>query len=170
MQTLTPVPLTKTNFKLFGEVIELKGRDPISINSGNCVRYSDLATVDISSTGAPGISIFDAKPYSNPITLNYVERHPLGSQAFIPTSNDPYLVIVAHDLGAVAQEPHVFITDGNQGVSYYRNTWHGVLTPIIRQGLFVVIDYIGGGDNLDEYEYTSPYLIDYELALHPRSR
>lgn len=161
MQTLTPEPLTKDNFRFFGELIELEGTEPISINSGNCLRYTDLATVDIASTGAPGISIFDAKAYSNPITLKYVERHPLGSQAFIPTSTDPYLVIVARDLGGVAQQPCVFITSGYQGVSYKRNTWHGVLTPIVRQSLFVVVDHIGDGENLEEYVYRTPYIINY---------
>ncbi len=167
MQKLTPEPLTKASFKSFGEIIELEGRDPISINGGNCLRYSDLTTVDISNTGAPGISIFDAKAYTNPITLNYVERHPLGSQAFIPTSTDPYLVIVAHDQDGVALEPRVFITSGYQGVSYKRNIWHGVLTPIISQSLFVVVDYIGDGNNLEEYTYATPYLIDYKIAQLP---
>jgi len=166
MNKLTPELLSKERFEAFGDVIELRGKKPVSINSGNCQRYSDLASLDICSTGETGISLFDAKSYTNPLTLTYVERHPLGSQAFLPTSIDPYLVVVASDKNGQAQQPKAFITDGYQGVNYHRNTWHGVLTPIVRQSLFVVVDYIGNGNNLEEYKFQSPYVIDFSAALN----
>lgn len=165
MQTLKPELLTKDAFSPYGDVIELAGRESITINSGNCQRYSDLAALDISTSGKTGISLFDAKAYSNPHKLTYVERHPLGSQAFLPTSSDPYLVVVADDDHDQAQTPKAFITDGYQGVNYYRNTWHGVLTPIVRQSLFVVVDYIGDENNLQEFEFETPYFIDFNSAL-----
>lgn len=165
MHTLTPELLTKERFEVYGDVIELLGAEPLSINGGNCQRYSDLASLDICSSGEAGISLFDAKAYTNPLTLSYVERHPLGSQAFLPTSTDPYLVVVATDVEGRAQHPEAFITNGYQGVNYHRNTWHGVLTPIVKQSLFVVIDYIGGGHNLEEFEFQLPYVIDFSGAL-----
>lgn len=165
MQTLKPEPLTSDAFKPYGDVIELGTKQPITINSGNCQRYSDLASLDIDASGKTGISLFDASAYSNPLTLTYVERHPLGSQAFLPTSSDPYLVVVADDNNDQAQTPKAFITNGFQGVNYHRNTWHGVLTPVIRQSLFVVVDYIGDENNLEEYEFAVPFLIDYSAVL-----
>lgn len=165
MQSLKPRLLSKDKFKAYGEVIEVDGNVPISINSGNCDRYSDLATLDIDKSGQAGISLFDAKAYTNPLTLTYVERHPLGSQAFLPTSTDPYLVIVAADKAGQPQTPEAFVTSGYQGVNYHRNTWHGVLTPIVRQSLFVVIDYIGDENNLQESEFQTPWLIDFGAAL-----
>lgn len=165
MHTLKPEPLTHEAFRPYGDVIELAGVEPITINSGNCQRFSNLAALDIDQSGKTGISLFDAKAYSNPVTLSYVERHPLGSQAFLPTSSDPYLVVVAEDSNAQAQNPRVFITDGCQGVNYYRNTWHGVLTPITRQSRFFVVDYIGSQHNLEEYEFETPFLIDFSAAL-----
>ncbi len=158
---LHPKPLTKEHFAGFGDVIELADANPIEINDGNCLRYSDLAAINIDDTGKTGISLFDAKAYISPLLLTYVERHPLGSQAFLPTNNDPYLVIVAADNNGEAQAPEVFVTSGYQGVNYYRNTWHGVLTPIESRSLFVVVDYIGKGSNLQEFEYATPYLIDF---------
>jgi len=165
MHKLTPELLTKEHFEAYGDVIELQDHEPISINSGNCQRYSDLASLDICSSGETGISLFDAKAYTNPLTLNYVERHPLGSQAFLPTTNDPYLVVVATDVEGRAENPKAFVTDGYQGVNYHRNTWHGVLTPIIKKSLFVVVDYIGNGNNLEEFEFQSPYMIDFGSAI-----
>lgn len=158
---IVPVPLTAEAFREYGEVIELDGNDSILINSGNCNRYSDLASLDIASCGKPGISLFDARAYANPLVLTYVERHPLGSQAFLPTSHEPYLVVVAGDNNNVPQHPRAFVTQGYQGVNYHRNIWHGVLTPIKSQSLFVVVDYIGEGDNLQEYQFETPYTIDF---------
>lgn len=160
MKTLKPELLSAKAFQPYGDVIETAGAEPISINSGNCSRYSDIVSLDIDSSGKTGISLFDAKPYSIPLQLNYVERHPLGSQAFIPMTNDQYLVVVADDDNGIAQEPKVFITSGTQGVNYARNVWHGVLTPIIKQSLFTVVDYIGDGDNLEECVFDTPYLIE----------
>ncbi len=161
MKTLQCHLLTAAAFKPYGDVIEMSGTNPISINSGNCLRYSDLAALDIDSSGAAGISIFDAKPYQSPMQLNYVERHPLGSQAFIPMTSDAYIVVVADDINGTAQEPKVFLTNGKQGVNYARNVWHGVLTPVIQQSLFTVVDYIGTADNLEEYFFDTPYFIEF---------
>ena len=166
MDTLTPKLLSKENFSSWGDVIEISGTDPVTINSGNCLRYTDLASLDICPSGVAGISLFDAKAYSNPLTLTYVERHPLGSQAFLPTCSDRYLIIVADDADGVRQTPEVFISNGYQGVNYRRNVWHGVLTPVVQQNLFVVVDYIGEGDNLEEFEFDQPYLVDFGSALH----
>ncbi|OED35206.1 hypothetical protein AB833_30875 [Chromatiales bacterium (ex Bugula neritina AB1)] len=166
-EKLVPELLSKEGFSAYGDVIELSGKEPVVINSGNCFRYSDLAALDICDSGGAGISLFDATAYTNPLNLTYVERHPLGSQAFLPTSNDPYLVIVADDNNNEAMRPKVFITSGYQGVNYRRNTWHGVLTPIVKQSLFVVVDYIGDGNNLEEFVFSKPYTVDFS-SLKPR--
>lgn len=161
MKTLKPVALTAAVFKPFGDVIEIDGNASIEINSGNCLRFSDLASLNIDASGKTGISLFDAKPYSYPITLTYVERHPLGSQAFLPMTTDRYIVVVADDVDGMPQEPLVFITNGKQGVNYGRNVWHGVLTPIQNQSTFAVVDYIGQGNNLEERTFETPFLIEY---------
>lgn len=161
MKTIKPQLLTQEAFKPYGDVIEIGDSAGVSINGGNCLRHSDLASLDIDASGATGISIFNAKPYANPIQLNYVERHPLGSQAFIPMTSDQFVVVVADDVNGIPQQPKVFITNGTQGVNYGRNVWHGVLTPIVKQSLFSVVDYIGTGDNLEECAFETPYLIEY---------
>lgn len=161
MKTLNPVALTAAQFERFGDVIEIDDNASIEINGGNCLRFSDLASLDIDVSGKAGISLFDAKPYRNPITLTYVERHPLGSQAFLPMTADKYIVVVADDVDGMPQEPLVFITNGKQGVNYGRNVWHGVLTPIQAQSTFAVVDYIGQGSNLEEQAFETPFLIEY---------
>ena len=162
--TICPEPLTATAFREYGEVIELEGRDPLLINSGNCRRYTDLASLDMAPCGRPGVSLFDADAYTTPLLLTCVERHPLGSQAFLPTGKAPFLVVVAGDRNNVPQRPKAFVTQGYQGVNYHRNIWHGVLTPIKSRSLFVVVDYIGDGDNLQEYQFDTPYSVDFSGA------
>lgn len=158
MSMLSISPLNATEFKPFGDVLQVQPSPTVMINQGNCARYSDLAMLDF-STGKAGISIFHAQPYRSPLTLSMMERHPAGSQAFIPMSDDPFLVIVAPDDNGSPGKPLVFLTDGLQGVNYHRNVWHGVLTPIAGNGLFAVVDRIGDGSNLEEHWLESSYQI-----------
>ena len=88
-----------------------------------------------------------------------VERHPLGSQAFIPLSAQPFLVVVASDLDDRPQQPLAFLTTPGQGVNYRRGIWHGVLTPLGQDADFVIVDRAGEGNNLEEYYFEEPYII-----------
>jgi ureidoglycolate lyase len=159
-QLLAVHSLDETSFRPFGDVLQIQAEPTVIINQGNCARYSDLARLDFSD-GKAGISIFHAKPYASPLTLSMLERHPDGSQAFIPLSEQPFLIIVAEDQAGLPGLPAVFLSNGHQGVNYHRNTWHGVLTPIQGNGLFAVVDRMGGGKNLEEHCLESPYQIEY---------
>lgn len=151
--------LTKTQFARFGDVIEIQPQPTVMINEGNCARYNDLANLEFVDARS-GISVFHARPYAIPHSLNMMERHPLGSQAFLPMTDDPFLVIVADDNDGAPGLPHAFVTNGKQGVNYHRNTWHGVLTPLAGSGLFAVVDRIGDGNNLQEHWFDMPYTIN----------
>ncbi len=86
MQTIHIEPLTAAAFAPFGEVLCASGRPSYLINNDKCGRYHDLARPEISEqqTGHVGLSVFRAEAYSLPHTLDMMERHPLGSQAFAP--------------------------------------------------------------------------------------
>jgi ureidoglycolate lyase len=88
-----------------------------------------------------------------------VERHPLGSQAFVPMTEDPFLVVVAPDEGGRPGAPLAFITGPRQGVNYLRNVWHGVLTPLGRASPFLIVDRIGTGNNLEEFRYDASWTV-----------
>lgn len=161
MNMLAISPLEAAEFASYGDVLQVQSSPTIMINGGNCARYSDLAALDFSD-GRAGISVFHARPYASPLTLSMMERHPDGSQAFIPMSDDPFLVIVAPDDNGQPGLPRVFETDGLQGVNYHRNVWHGVLTPIRGNGLFMVVDRIGTGSNLEEHWLDKAYQIKFQ--------
>lgn len=153
-------PLAVESFAPFGDVIEAAGAPTMMINRDMCGRYHDLASLDFSGEAAqPGISLFQAQARALPYELDMMERHPLGSQAFLPMSADPFLVIVAEDRNGRPDEPKAFLTRPGQGVNYHRGTWHGVLTPLHAPGLFAVVDRIGPGDNLEEHWFEETYTI-----------
>lgn len=153
-------PLTPEAFAPFGEVIEVSGDPDFIINQGFCGRYHNLAEIQIGGSGGrAGISLFKSEPRTLPYMLDMMERHPLGSQAFIPMTADPFLVTVAPDDNGKPGRPVAFLTTPGQGVNYHRNTWHGVLTPLSEPGLFAVIDRIGPGDNLEEHFFDVPFRI-----------
>ncbi len=152
------IPLTQGAFSPFGDVLECKGSPDKVINAGLCGRFHDQADIDIEG-GESGISLFSAQPRSLPYELDLMERHPLGSQAFIPMSEHPFLVTVAPDEAGRPGNPQAFLTNGAQGVNIHRGMWHGVLTPLSAPGLFAVFDYVGASQNLEEIRFERPFII-----------
>ena len=148
--------LTAADFAPFGDAIGTEGEPDKMINQGLCARFHDRARLDFSD-GRAGVSLFDAAPRSLPMKLEMVERHPKGSQCFIPMKQAPFLVIVAPDDGGTPGVPLAFRTRAGQAVNFHRGTWHGVLTPLSAPGLFAVVDRIGAGDNLEEHWFDTPY-------------
>ena len=169
MQEIRTEPLTAPAFAPFGDVLEASGEFRL-INDGLCRRHHDRARLDFGTDTTPpgraGISVFQADPRALPYMFDLIERHPEGSQAFLPLSQMPFLVIVSAGPGAV---PRAFLTNGAQGVNLHRGTWHGVLAPLSPPGLFAVVDRIGEGRNLEEFRYPRPWLV-VEAGLRPAPR
>lgn len=151
MQTIVTEPLSAAGFAVFGDVLEAAGAPDRLINAGLCERFHDRARLDFGPGGHAGLSIFNATARALPYRLDLLERHPLGSQAFIPMTAAPFLVIVAPDVGGAPGTPRAFLTAPGQGINLLRGIWHGVLAPLATPGLFAVLDRIGPGDNLVEY-------------------
>ena len=145
-------PLSRTAFVPFGDVIETSTAvRRFTINDGHAERFHDLASLTAMQGGRLGLSIFRAQPVSLPFRVAKMERHPLGSQAFIPLSGEPYLVVVAPAGPAPAlRDIRVFRANRDQGVNYAPGVWHHPLLALNRICDFAVIDRIGEGDNCDE--------------------
>ena len=152
-------PLTVEGFAPFGDVMEVAGEPDKLINQGLCGRFHDKACVDFSD-GRAGISLFSAQPRSLPYRLEMVERHPNGSQAFLPMHQNPFLVVVAPDEDGTPGAPLAFLTAPGQGINLHRGTWHGVLTPLHAPGLFAVVDRIGEGSNLEEFWFDEARVVE----------
>jgi ureidoglycolate lyase len=155
MQQIRTEPLTAAAFAPYGDVLDATG-DSRLINAGLCRRHHDRAQMDFGPQGRAGISVFKAELRALPYAFDLIERHPEGSQAFLPMSADPFLVIVSDGPEAT---PRAFLTDGAQGINLRRGTWHGVLTPLGGPGLFAVVDRIGESPNLEEHRFAAPWIV-----------
>ncbi|MES2989057.1 MAG: ureidoglycolate lyase [Pseudomonadota bacterium] len=153
MRELTPEPLTAEAFALFGQVIEASDAAvQIQINQGHAIRYDQLAETDIADGGGKAaISLFRSKPLAA-LELKVFERHPLGSQAFVPLSGKPYLVAVAPPGELDPAAIRVFSAQPHQGVQYAKGVWHHFLLVLEGENDFLVVDRSGPGDNCDEIE------------------
>lgn len=153
MRELAPEPLTAEAFAPFGEVIEASDRaERIPINYGFTTRFNDLANLDVADVGGRAIvSLFRAKPLEPPI-LKILERHPLGSQAFVPLQARPYLVCVAPAGAPDPKSLRLFRAAPHQGVNYAKGVWHHFLLALDAESDFLVIDRAGPGENLDEVD------------------
>lgn len=153
MRRVTARPMDADAFAPFGALIEAGRGEARTINAGLCTRWHDVARPDVVD-GAVSIAVFDAQPRTLPYRLDLIERHPDGSQAFVPMAYVPFLVVASEGPEA---SPVAFVTRPGQGVQFHRGAWHGVLTPLHAPGLFAVVDRVGAGTNLEEHRYDDPW-------------
>jgi ureidoglycolate lyase len=168
MRTLTLEPLTKDAFAPFGDVIETDGSDHFMINNGSTQRFHRLAEVQTATPEDKAIiSIFRAQALQMPLIISMLERHPLGSQAFVPLLGNPFLIVVA----PLADEPdpaqvRAFVANGRQGVNYHRGVWHHPVLTLESQDDFLVVDRSGAGNNCDEHFFSD----SQQLRLAPMAQ
>ncbi|MDP1631726.1 MAG: ureidoglycolate lyase [Caulobacter sp.] len=153
MRRVTPRLLTPETFAAYGEVISARdGVEQMTINYGATTRFNDLAAIDVATGGGHAIvSLFRSTPLPEPV-LKIMERHPLGSQAFMPLNGRPYLVAVAPAGDLDPAKIEVFVAAGDQGVNYAAGTWHHYSLALEAVSDFLVVDRAGPGTNLDEVE------------------
>lgn len=165
MRRVSPKPLTAEAFAPYGEVISAReGAEQYPINYGATTRFNALAHVDATTDGgAPIISIFRSKPLPA-LVLKIMERHPVGSQAFMPLNSRPYLVAVAPAGAFDPAKIEVFLASGDQGVNYAAGTWHHYSLALGDVSDFLVVDRQGPGANLDEVELAETDWIEVEFG------
>lgn len=139
---LTLEPLTQASFSDYGDILSIQNNSSKIINEGYARKYFDLCTMDTNDKGGhTSIHIYLAKKRDFPLSIHMLEKHPFFSQAFIPRSREPFLVVIAQgedtpDLTTIK----AFITNGNQGVHYKKGLWHFPLISLKDDEQFIVID------------------------------
>ncbi len=156
-RAVTAKPISQDAISGLAELIDASGKPDKLINQDLCGRFHDRATLDVE--GEVGISVFKSASFSMPYKLEMMERHPHGSQAFLPMQEGEYLVVLAEDKGGAPNMPRAFIAGAGQGVNIGRNVWHGVLCPLSDPGLFMVVDRVTDGPNLEEHWFSEPYTV-----------
>ncbi len=168
MKTIQLTPLNQENFKSFGEFITLENANQFKINGGSTDRFHALSSVDTEANGGRTIvSMFRGQAFHLPFELKVMERHPLGSQTFIPlnpNAGQRYLIVVApaecKNEVEVVDHLTAFIAQGFEGVTYAKGVWHHPLISLDEINDFIVIDRLGPGNNCDEIPITSRLVIN----------
>ena len=162
---IKPKLITKENFKKFGDMISTEDIKPLEINNGFAKRYDGIANLDTKKdNGESTICIFSALKRSFPMKIDMMEKHPLGSQAFIPMKETVFLSFVAPegdkpDLTRV----EAFIIPKGIGVNYNPGIWHFPLISTENMN-FLVVDRKGEGDNLIIHDLKEENIsIDFQI-------
>ena len=161
---LHALPLTAERFAPYGEVIAPRAERRNAMNAARFERFDDLAAIDVDDSDGAHVAISIARARTAttlPYTFDMVERHPLGSQAFIPLAGFRFVVVVAPAGEAVeAADLSAFVTNGQQGINYRRGTWHMPLIALESAQEFLIVDRAGGGPNCEEQ------ILDRPITLH----
>ena len=159
--TLQPKPLTRDRFAPYGDVIESAEADRAAMNAARFERFDDLCNVDMRDGGRVAVSIARCRVATSlPYRIDMVERHPLGSQAFVPLTPARMVVVVAPPEESVdALDLRAFVTNGRQGINYHRGTWHMPLIAFDPGQEFLIIDRAAGQPNCDEHVLDEPVML-----------
>ena len=154
---LSVEPLTAREFAPYGDVIEAR-EDTLfhTINRGFARRFDRLAAIDTAAAGGTtAVAIVRAIARALPFDVVMLERHLLGSQAWVPLSARPWLVVVA-PAGSVPDLSSLrcFLCSGGQGVNYAPGTWHHPLLALDAESDFLVIDRAGPSGEVDCEEHS----------------
>jgi len=151
--------INKEAFAPYGELIACDGAMTYQCNQGRAIRYHDLLkNLDITDkSGKVGLSIYKSVPSPIPFEVEVMERHPLGTQAFIPMTKDHqsrYLVAVAPAGDFNPALITAFIVQGQVGINYKKGIWHLPIVALDGDMDFLAIDRIGPEKNCDEVIFS----------------
>lgn len=159
--SLVPVPLTPERFAPYGDVIEASAGTASAMNDARFERFDDLCDVELVD-GSVALSVTRCRtPTSLPLRVDKVERHPLGSQAFVPLSRSVMVIVVAPPGEDVrAGDLRAFVTNGRQGINYHRGTWHMPLIGFEAGQEFLIVDRGGSGSNCEVHEFDEIIMLE----------
>jgi len=159
--TLVPKPLTSERFAPFGDVIESVVDRTAAMNAERFERFDDLCKLDMADDGRVAVSIARCRVATAlPYRLDMVERHPLGSQAFVPLGPSRMIVVVAPPEESVeASDLCAFVTNGRQGINYHLGTWHMPLIAFETGQEFLIIDRAADQPNCDMHSLDEPVML-----------
>lgn len=159
--TLVPKLLTSERFAPFGDVIESVVDRTAAMNAERFERFDDLCKLDMADDGRVAVSIARCRVATAlPYRLDMVERHPLGSQAFVPLGPSRMIVVVAPPEESVeVSDLCAFVTNGRQGINYHLGTWHMPLIAFESGQEFLIIDRAADQPNCDTHSLDEPVML-----------
>lgn len=166
MKTLQALPLTSERFAPYGQIIESSRSATNAMNDARFERFDDLCNIELANDGEVSVCIARCRtPTSLPLRLDMVERHPLGSQAFIPLQPARMVVVVAPPgEGVMIDDLRAFVTNGRQGFNYRRGTWHMPLIAFEEGVEFLLIERGGNEANCETHMIEDALFLEADLT------
>ena len=160
LRNLAARPLTRERFAPYGDVIDAHAMHARSMNDTRFDRFDDLCRIDVDG-GRVAVSITVSRVATRlPYAVKLVERHPRGSQAFVPLSPCRMILVVAPPAeGVTADDLVAFETNGLQGFNYARGTWHMPLIALHAGQRFLIVDRFADGPNCDVHELDEAVML-----------
>ena len=157
---IKPIKITRANFAAYGDLISSDDIKPMDINAGYAKRFDNLANINTSKDGGKTIvSIFSALKRTFPMKIDMMEKHPLGSQAFIPMNETTFLCFVAPPgESPVIDKIQSFIIPPKTGINYKPGIWHFPLIST-EDTDFLVIDRKGNSENLVIHKFDKEKVV-----------
>jgi ureidoglycolate lyase len=163
MQTvIQSIKISRDNFAQYGDLISSTNINSMDINAGYAKRFDNLANINtLKDEGKTVVSIFSTIKRTFPMKIDMMEKHPLGSQAFIPMKETTFLCFVAPP----GQIPEIskmqsFIIPPKTGINYKSGIWHFPLIST-EDTDFLVIDRKGSGENLIIHQFKEEIILKY---------
>jgi len=161
METIIkPIEITRKNFSAYGDLISSDNIKPLNINAGYAKRFDNLTNINTSKDGGKTIvSIFSALKRTFPMKIDMMEKHPLGSQAFIPMKETTFLCFVAPPgVSPEIDKIQSFIIPPKTGINYKPGIWHFPLIST-EDTNFLVIDRKGNSENLVIHKFDKEKVV-----------
>jgi len=157
---IKPININRSNFATYGDLLSTNDINPMDINSGYAKRFDNLADLNTLKDGGKTIvSIFAALKRTFPMKIDMMEKHPLGSQAFIPMKETTFLAFVAPQ-GKFPEINKIqsFIIPPKTGINYKPGIWHFPLISTENTD-FLVIDRKGSDENLIIHKFDKEEVV-----------
>lgn len=163
MMTIHAKPISLLNFSNYGELISIADWEGMACNQGRAIRYNDIVkTIDCEDEfGRIGVSIYSCQASRLPFEIQVMERHPLGSQFFMPLSeHGSYLIAVCAEQSVEPDHVEAFIVPAEFGINYHKGVWHLPIVALNQSMRFLTIDRIGSGENCEEVSFQGLIVCD----------
>ena len=147
-------PLCQETFYEFGDVIDdSEKREIDEINYGHTQKIRCDSIVDTHlQNGRTVINLYKTRPVELPFEVKKMERHPIGTQAFINIDDNPAIVIVAKRGEFDATELRAFLVRSDQAINYHKGTWHHHNLCLDSSTRFIVVERDGSEGNCEEID------------------
>lgn len=151
-------PVSRSSFAPFGDLVGADDATAVdTINAGTTRRFTDLTRIRLRGNDAQAcVHIYRAAALREPVELRQLERHPYGSQLFMPLQGQAFIAVVADGSAAPAPDTlRAFLVGAGRGINLGPGIWHHPLLSLADAD-FLVVERTDPRRNLEVQALPAP--------------